>query len=421
MFDYTSIDLPLSLIAIMLLSMGWRLLPADRRGQPPPEKRFTLEDYTSEVQLADDSMLTGKTVADLEELAEGEVTVAAIIRDQRHRYVPRPTWVIYAGDILVLEGDPTALQPLIDQAGLRLLPSRDLESLKPRGRDDDLEVAEAVVAPDSLMTGRTLMELHLRQNFEVNVLAVSRAGERDTTLLRQKRFESGDVMVLQGRTSQLLRAMTELGLLPLAERHRSTGRPRRRYLPLTILAVTIAVVAARLANVELTFFVAATLVVLLRLVPARMAYDAVDWPVIVMIGCLIPVGEALHDTGAASVLAKGLTVVATHLSGTFAVGLVMVVTMLVTPFLHHAAAVLVMGPVAATLAKGLGFSPDPFLTAVAFGATCDLLTPIGHQNSTLVMRPGGYRFGDFWRLGLPLSVMVAALGSWLIVWSWPLH
>jgi di/tricarboxylate transporter len=421
MFDYTSIGLPLSLIAIVFLSMGWRLLPADRRGQPAPEKRFALEDYTSEVQLPADSLLTGKTVADLEALAEGEVTVVAIIRDQRHRYVARPNWTMYAGDILVLEGDPTALQPLIDQAGLRLLPSKDVESLKPHSKDDDLEVAEAVVAPDSLMTGRTPMELQLRQNFEVNVLAVSRAGKRDTTLLRQKRFESGDVIVLQGRTTQLLHAMTELGLLPLAERHLSIGRPRRRYLPLTILAAAIAVVAARLADVETAFFVAATLVVLLRLIPARMAYDAVDWPIIVMIGCLIPVGEAMHDTGAASVLAKGLTVVAAHLSGRSDVGLVLVVTMLVTPFLQHAAAVLVMGPVAATLAKDLGFSADPFLMAVAFGAACDFLTPIGHQNSTLVMRPGGYRFGDFWRLGLPLSVMVAILGSWLIVWSWPLH
>jgi di/tricarboxylate transporter len=152
----------------------------------------------------------------------------------------------------------------------------------------------------------------------------------------------------------------------------------------------------------------------------REAYDAIDWPVIVMLGCLIPVGEALKDTGAANLMADWLTVVAGHLSGTLAVSLILVVSMLVTPFLHHAAAVVVMGPVAAAVAKNLGFSVDPFLMAVAFGAACDFLTPIGHQNSTLVMRPGGYRFGDYWRLGLPLSVLVAVAGTWLIVWSWPL-
>lgn len=421
MFDYTAIGLPLSLLAIAFLSVGWRLLPANRRGEPSPEKRFALEDYTSEAQLAEDSPLAGKTVADLEELAEGEVTVAAIIREKTRRYVPRGSWTLYPDDILVLQGDPTALQPLIDQAGLLLLASKDLENLKPRSKDDDLEIAEAIVAPDSIMIGNTPRGLHLRQKFEVNVLAVSRAGKRDTSLLRQKMFDSGDVIVLQGRTTQLQRAMTELGLLPLAERHLSIGQPRWRYLPLTILAVALAAVAARLVDVEVAFFVAATLVVLLRLIPARMAYDAVEWPIIVMIGCLIPVGEALHDTGAAAILANGLTVLAAHLSGTLAVGLVLVVTMLVTPFLQHAAAVLVMGPVAATLAKNLGLSADPFLMAVAFGAACDFLTPIGHQNSTLVMRPGGYRFGDYWRLGLPLSIMVATLGTWLIVRSWPLH
>ncbi len=172
---------------------------------------------------------------------------------------------------------------------------------------------------------------------------------------------------------------------------------------------------------EVGFFVAATVILLLRLIPVREAYDAIDWPVIVMLGCLIPVGEAVKDTGAAALMADGLTVVAGHLPGILAVGLILVVSMLVTPFLHHAAAVVVMGPVAAAVAKNLGYGVDPFLMAVAFGAACDFLTPIGHQNSTLVMRPGGYRFGDYARLGLPLSILVAVAGTWLIVWSWPLH
>jgi di/tricarboxylate transporter len=163
------------------------------------------------------------------------------------------------------------------------------------------------------------------------------------------------------------------------------------------------------------------LVVLLNQISAKEAYEAIDWPIVVMLGALIPVGEALKLTGASGLIADGMTRVAMHLPDSLALGLVLVVSMLVTPFLHHAAAVLVMGPVAATLAHNLGYHPDPFLMAVALGASSDFLSPIGHQNNALVMGPGGYRFLDYWRLGLPLSIIVAVLGTVLIRMAWPLH
>jgi di/tricarboxylate transporter len=421
LFDFTPVGLPLTCIAVAFLSVGWRLLPANRRGQPTPEQRFAIEDYTSEALLPEGSPLAGKTVADLEALGEGEVTVTGVIREHMHRYVPRPNWTLYAGDVLVLQGDPTALQPIVDQAKLKLLGADEIAALKPEDKDDVLETVEAVVAPDSLLIGNTPRDLHLRQNYEVNLLALSRAEERTTTRLGTSRFAPNDILVLQGRQRQLARALTELGLLPLAERNLAIGRPRWRYLPILILLAAMLAIAVGAVEVQVGFFVAATLIVLLRLTTPREAYDAVEWPIIVMLGCLIPVGEALKDTGAANLMADGLTVVAAQLPAYLAVGLIMVVSMLVTPLLHHAAAVLLMGPVAAAVAKNLGFGPDAFLMAVAFGAASDFLTPIGHQNSTLVMGPGGYRFSDYWRLGLPLSIMVAVCGTGLILWQWPLR
>ena len=421
LFDFTPVGLPLTCIAVAFLSVGWRLLPANRRGQPTPEQRFAIEDYTSEALLPEGSPLVGKTVADLEALGEGEVTVTGVIREHTHRYVPRPNWTLYAGDVLVLQGDPTALQPIVDQAKLKLLGADEIAALKPEDKDDVLETVEAVVAPDSLLIGNTPQDLHLRQNYEVNLLALSRAEERTTTRLGTSRFAPNDILVLQGRQRQLARALTELGLLPLAERNLAIGRPRWRWLPLLILLAAMLAIAVGVVEVEVGFFVAATLIVLLRLITPREAYDAVEWPIIVMLGCLIPVGEALKDTGTAGLLADGLTVVAAQLPAYLAVGLIMVVSMLVTPLLHHAAAVLLMGPVAAAVAKNLGFGPDAFLMAVAFGAASDFLTPIGHQNSTLVMGPGGYRFSDYWRLGLPLSILVAVCGTGLILWEWPLR
>jgi di/tricarboxylate transporter len=347
--------------------------------------------------------------------------VSAIIREQSHRYVPRPHWTLFAGDVLVLQGDPTALQPMVDQAKLEMLGAEEIAARKPRNKDDVLETAEAIVAPDSPLIGRTPQDLHLRQSYEINLLALSRSGQQTTARLRQSRFESGDIVVLQGRQTQLNNALTELHLLPLAERNLAIGTPRWRYLPLVILLAAMIAIAIGAVQVEVGFFVAATLIVLLRLVTPREAYDAVEWPIIVMLGCLIPVGEALKETGAAGLLADGLTVIAAQLPVSLAVGMILVVSMLVTPMLHHAAAVLVMGPVAAAVAKNLGVGPDAFLMAVAFGAACDFLTPIGHQNSTLVMGPGGYRFSDYWRLGLPLSILVALAGTWLILLRWPLQ
>jgi len=420
LFDFTPVGLPLTCAAVAFLSIGWRLLPTNRRGQPTAEKRFAIEDYTSEALLPEESPLVGKTVAELETLADGEVTVAGIIREESHHYVPRRNWTLDAGDILVLEGDPTALQPLVDQAKLKLLGAEEIAALKPRDKDDELETAEAVIAPDSLLIGNTPRDLRLRQDFEINLLALSRAGERATTRLANSRFSPNDILVLQGRQRQLSRALTELGLIPLAERNLALGRPRGRWLPLLILLAAMFAMAMGAVEIEVGFFLAATLIVLLRLIPAREAYNAVEWPIIVMLGCLIPVGEALNNTGAAKLMADGLTVLATHLPDYLAVGLIMVVSMLVTPLLHHAAAVLLMGPVAAAVAKNLGLGVDPFLMAVAFGAASDFLTPIGHQNSTLVMGPGGYRFSDYWRLGLPLSILVAVFGTWLILLAWPL-
>jgi di/tricarboxylate transporter len=419
MFDFTTIGLPLSLIAVVFLSVGWRLLPG-RQAQGSGEKRFTVEEYTTEVGLPAESALAGRTVGDLEAMADHQLIVTAIIREETHRYVPSRHWTLYANDILVLQGDPAILQPLIDDGRLSLLNTEAVEGLKPASKDDELESIEAVVSPASPLIGQTMRTFSLRARYGINLLAAGGTGGTPGRLW-QRVFAAGDVLVLQGHTTRLTEALRQLDLLPLAERNLTIGRPRRRFLPLLILTAALLAIGLRLVEVEVGFFVAATVILLARLITVREAYDAIDWPVIVMLGCLIPVGEALKETGAANLMADGLTVLAGHLSGTMAVALILVVSMLVTPFLHHAAAVVVMGPVAAAVAKNLGFAVDPFLVAVAFGAACDFLTPIGHQNSTLVMRPGGYRFGDYWRLGLPLTILVAVAGTWLIVWSWPLR
>jgi di/tricarboxylate transporter len=243
---------------------------------------------------------------------------------------------------------------------------------------------------------------------------------RFTERLGSINLRAGDVIVLQGALSQLPVKLQELGCLPLAERPVPLGNLSRSVLPLAILAVAMVLTALGMVSVPVAFFGAAAVTVMVGALPLREAYGAVDWPILVMLAALIPVSESIRASGGTELLSHGLSQIALGLPPFGALALIMVAAMAVTPFLNNAATVLVMAPIAAAFATDLGYRPDGFLMAVAVGAACDFLTPIGHQCNTLVMGPGGYRFGDYWRLGLPLSILVLLLGVPLITFFWPI-
>jgi len=345
--------------------------------------------------------------------------VAAVIRGGRQRAMPPAHWEFVAGDLVAVQADPALLKKLADAAKLEVAGAGRLDASE--RQKDDVIVVEAVVTDGSLLIDRTATGLHLRQRFDVNLLAVSRAGERLGARLHRLRFKSGDVVALQGWEQDLPAILAELGCLPLADRRLTLGQKRTGIWSLLILVVAMILVAVNIIPVVTAFFGSAVLVVLFRQITLKDAYDAIEWPVIIMLGCLIPVGEALKETGGTEHLSHALSAAAQFIPAWATLGLVLATAMLVTPLLHHAAAVLVLGPVAASVAHNLGYQPDAFLMAVALGCSCDFLTPIGHQNNTLVMGPGGYRFSDYWRLGLPLSILVLLVGTPLILAAWPLH
>jgi di/tricarboxylate transporter len=418
LFDFVAVGLPLTTIAVVFLAFGWRLLPR-REGQKAADEAFSIESYTTELHVPADKDTKDMTVAKLEAGSEDEVSIAAIVREGGRRYVPSSTWRIYPGDVLVVLADPKAVEKLVAKTGFEVAGSKDLGDAEKKS--DEMAVAEFIVPADSMLVGGTPMTLNLRQRHGVNLVAVRTARNALSTRLHKHRFAAGDVVLLQGWGKALADSIDELGVLPLADRKLTLGKQASGLVPLGLLAVALILVGFGILDVEVAFFAAAVLTVLLKQVSLKNAYGAIEWPVIVMIGCLIPVGEAMKDTGAATLVGHLLSDVAQQLPAWGAIGLVMLVAMLMTPLLHHAAAVLVLGPVAASLAASLGFHADAFLMAVALGCACDFLTPIGHQNNTLVMEPGGYRFGDYWRLGLPLTLMVLVLGTPLILWRWPLQ
>ncbi len=427
MFDFTPVGFGLCLCGVVFLTFGWRLLPQGRRAAPPPENRFNIDDYTAELVVPPESPLVGQTVAAVEAKGSGAITVRAVIRDETRLSAPGADWKLAGNDVLVVESDPHLLADVVETAKLRLVGSKELpaEEKKELGPEEKtagkIAVVEAVITADSQMIGASPTELRLRRRFGLNLLAISRTGLRIAARLNRTRFRSGDVVVLQGEREAMPEALARLGCLPLAERNLRLGQPRQIVMPALILAGAMAVAATEILPAAVVFIAAATLIALLGILSLKEIYERIEWPILILLGALIPVGEAVQRTGATGLIADAISTVAAGLPPFAMLALVMAMTMLLTPILHHAAAVIVMGPVAASLAGHLGLRIDPFLMAVAVGAGSDFLSPIGHQCNTLVLGPGGYRFGDYWRLGLPLSTIVLTVGVPLIMLVWPLR
>ncbi len=417
MFDYTPVGLAVAAAGLVFLSVGYRVLPARRATGGSMEAAFNMEEYSTEARVPEGSSFAGRTVAELEALGEGS-RVATVIRERFRRFVPRPDWELRVGDVLLLSGEPEDLERVVARGGLRL--SGEETGAEAREEDDDTVVVEGVLTADSSLVGRTVAEARLQSAHGLGLLAVSRSGQRLSRRLRRLRLEVGDVLILKAPRDQIAESLGGLRILPLSERDVALGSRKRSWIPLGILALAMLLVGIDLVPVAVAFASAAALMLLLRILTMDEAYHSIEWSVIVLLAALIPVSNAIQDTGGTDLIAAGLEGLLGAIPPLVAVGLMIVIAMAITPFLNNAATVLVMAPIAASLAQRLGLNPDPFLMAVAVGAACDFLTPIGHQCNTLVMGPGGYRFGDYWKLGLPLSVIVILVATPLIAMVWGL-
>lgn len=419
MFDFAPVGVGIAIAGCLFLSVGYRLLPKDRAGAASMAQALDIADYVTEARVREKSSLAGKSISDLKALAEGEVEIVAILRARRRLQAPLPDAILRADDILLLRGESQALDKVIAKGELEL--DSEHRPINEADSGDPISVGEAVVGPNSLLIGRTALGIGLHDRYRVNLLAVSRSGERFAERLRDIALRAGDVVVLQGDENRMPERLRELGLLPLAERPLGLGGARKRLVTGALLLATVLVIALGVVPVTVAFFAAAVLMVATGAVTPREAYEAVEWPILVMLGALIPVSETLRTTGATDLFAGWLAGVGAVLPDWGALALMIVAAMAVTPFLNNAATVLVMAPIGASFAAGLGYRPDAFLMAVAIGAACDFLTPIGHQCNTLVMGPGGYRFSDYPRLGAPLSLLVVVMAVPLIMLFWPLR
>lgn len=417
MFDFAPVGFGLAAAGLVFLAFAYRLLPGGRHAAPTMGEAIDIKNYMTEARVRPNSETAGQTISALKAQVDQGVMVTAVVRDKQTA-APLPDMVLQENDIVLLQGEPEALERVVAHSDLEL--EGEDRTTKTEDTSEEIGVIEAVIGPDSMLIGQAAGRMALHQRFNVNLLAVSRSGQRFTDRLRDIDLRSGDVIVLQGPLAQMPAQLRELGCLPLAPRQIRLGSVRRGLIPVAILVAAMALAGTGTLPVGIAFFGAGVLIVLFGSLSLREAYETVDWPILIMLGALIPVSEAIRTTGGADLIAAGLSGIAAVLPGYGALGLIMVAAMALTPFLNNAATVLVMAPIAASFADNLGFQPDAFLMAVAVGAGCDFLTPIGHQCNTLVMGPGGYRFGDYARLGAPLSLLIVLLGVPLIMAVWPL-
>ena len=367
MFDFTPVGAAVAVVGIVFVAVaGWRLIPKSRRAKMSPGELFQIESYVSEAVVPEDSKAVGVALGDLDDMAEeNDAVIIGLIRNDRRIDRAGRRETVRADDILIVEADPDALDSALRALGLQ--PAARAVDEDGKATPAKLMLAEAVVQPDDLPE-----------------------------------------------------AIVRLGCLPLAERQLRIGQPSRAGLAITLFAAMILCATFGVLSLPVALAVAATSMVVLDIVPPRDIYESIDWPVVVLLAAMIPIGVALDSSGATLLAAKALVDLASGHSPVIVLVLILVVTMTLSDVINNAATAVVMAPICINVAGQLGVSSDPFLMAVAIGASCAFLTPIGHQNNTLILGPGGYHFGDYWRMGLPLEMVVVAVGVPMLLWVWPL-
>lgn len=428
MFDFSAVGgaVALSGLAFIVL-VGWRLVPAREKGSADD---FDTGAYLAEARVREDSSTIGKTLLQADTAIDREgAQIVGLIRDDVRLYGPNPRRRIRSGDTLIIEAEPEDLSKVISDLQLSLgeaEKSTDEKTVLQEQEDAEekssgpMVLKELVVMPGSELIGRSSGGSKLNERYAISVLAVSRQGKRTVRRVKTMRFVAGDLLLMQGPPEALAKFINDHQLVPLAHRDIRLPRPGKAITATAIMVLAIGVAATGLLPASASFAIGVLLMGVFGIIPPRDLYAAVDWPVIVLLASLIPVAGAMASTGTADLLANALLNELAQGAPVIAMVLLLVVTMTMSDFMNNAATAAVMCPIALSGAQQLGVSADPFLMAVAIGASCAFLTPIGHQNNTLILGPGGLKFGDYWRLGLPMEILVVAVSIPMLLLVWPL-
>ncbi|MCW5598643.1 MAG: SLC13 family permease [Nitrosomonas sp.] len=453
MFDFTPVGLAVAVTGVLFISLlGWRLVPIRKQAS---SEGFDTAAYLTEARVTKESKAVGMRLREIEAmLDEADAQVVGLVRNDVRVIAPDSGRIIYAGDILILEAEAGTLPNALSNLGLELEEAKtkeieqanngkqaeenleavveikktdanneENEPAVPEKEDkpsDEIVLMELAVLPASSLVGRSPSDILLRTRYGINLLALSRTGRRTLTRLRTVRFKAGDVLLLQGSPDAIAGFADNSGCVPLAERELRIPDKHKAIVSGVILVLAVGLAAFGLLPPAISFTLGVLASMIFHTIPLRSLYQVIDWPVIVLLAALIPVAGVMQTTGTADLIAKGMLTLMAQGNAIIALGLILIVTMTLSDLMNNAATAAVMCPIAIGTASQLGANPDTFLMAVAIGASCAFLTPIGHQNNTLILGTGGFRFGDYWRMGLPLELLVLLVSIPMLLWIWPL-
>jgi len=419
MFDFAAVGGVVALVGIVFVTVvGWRLLPKARRQRNSRQELQDLSGYVAEAVVLESTGLLGEPLRELYPLAEEhDIAVLGMVRGGQRLPGTARRESLRSGDLIVVEGAAAAIDAFIGASGL-----------EHAGRNDQIELLgksqvlmEAVVQDGARIAGRSARDVRLAYRHGAMLLGVARQGQPFRERVRKLSIRAGDVLLLSGPEDRMLDIIAWLGCLPLAERGLRLLQRRKAGLAIGLFAIAILAASTGLVYLPVALAAAAAIYVVLGLVPASEVYESVEWPVIVLLACLIPIGGAFESSGCTALIVNAVLGWTEGMPIVLVVVLLMLITMTLSDVLNNVATALIAAPIALELANRLEVNPDPLLMAVAVAASCAFLTPIGHKNNTIIMGPGGYRFGDYWRMGLPLEILVVVVSVPMILLVWPLN
>ena len=419
MFDFAAVGGVVALVGIVFVTVvGWRLLPKARRQRNSRQELQDLSGYVAEAVVLESTGLLGEPLRELYPLAEEhDIAVLGMVRGGQRLPGTARRESLRSGDLIVVEGAAAAIDAFIGASGL-----------EHAGRNDQIELLgksqvlmEAVVQDGARIAGRSARDVRLAYRHGAMLLGVARQGQPFRERVRKLSIRAGDVLLLSGPEDRMLDIIAWLGCLPLAERGLRLLQRRKAGLAIGLFAIAILAASTGLVYLPVALAAAAAIYVVLGLVPASEVYESVEWPVIVLLACLIPIGGAFESSGCTALIVNAVLGWTEGMPIVLVVVLLMLITMTLSDVLNNVATALIAAPIALELANRLEVNPDALLMAVAVAASCAFLTPIGHKNNTIIMGPGGYRFGDYWRMGLPLEILVVVVSVPMILLVWPLN
>mgnify|MGYP005987922913 CR=1 FL=1 len=417
MFDFAPVGGIAAIAGLTFVALiGWRLIPARDDASLSTED---LSQYIAELVVPEDSKHIGKRLNDLAPVADdADVAILGLIRDGKRRYGQSRSVALQAGDALVLEATPDALDEFRSSLDLALADSDREERLKAGG--EGVEIIEVVVTETSRVNGRTAQAVGLAWRRRTILMGISRSGRKITSRLRSTELKAGDILLLLVPRDTAADVTEWLDVLPLADRGLAVTENTKVWLAIGLFGVAVLAASIGLIYLPVALGLVVIAYVLAKIVPLSELYTHIEWPVVVLLGSMIPLGAALETSGGTELIAGALIGLTEGMAPWIVLTVLMVVTMTLSDVLNNTATTIVAAPVGIQMAQTLGVSPDPFLMAVAVAASSAFLTPIGHKNNTLILGPGGYSFGDYWRMGLPLEIIVVAVSIPAILVFWPL-